>query len=94
MSEETNKIPHGEKTIKVSMYFYTNNKKGINGMPNVAWEGGEVIMPTNRSRGIRNQKSVRFRSLTEIEDAIKKALRTAGVSLVKTEGNKTVLIDY
>lgn len=85
-------IPHGEKTVKVIIHFFTpdeeDNKKLI-------WHNGFVRVASNRSRGLRGEKQVFFHNLDELEDKVKQALRAAGIIVVKkTKENKKEIIEY
>ena len=81
---------HGEKTIKVTLNFWTNQhaKKG-KVVQKHAWDSGLLYVAANKTHGIRNQKSVRFSSLSNVAESISKALREAGVTLSESPGSKS-----
>ena len=94
MTKHKNKqtIPHGEKTIKIIVHFFTpdeeNNRK-------LAWDTGFVRVATNRSRGLRNQKQIFFRDLEQISDKVKNALKKAGIILIReTSNKKKQIVEY
>lgn len=95
MKEKTNQnIPHGDKTIKLTVYLYTNDLKELENNKKVALNEGTVRMNINRSRGIRGQTDFQFDGLIQIEDKIKEALKSAGVILVDKKGKQKVIVDY
>ena len=79
----TNEIKHGDKTIKLTLYFWTDKmeKEGITD-PKAAWSIGTVNAKANKSRGISPDKSgVPFNSFSELPDAINKVLTMHGITL-------------
>jgi len=85
-------IPHGEKTIKVIINYFTpdeeHNKK-------IIWHNGFVRVATNRSRGLRDQKQLFFHNFDELGKTILKALNNAGIIIVKkTKGNTKEIVEY
>jgi hypothetical protein len=76
------KAKRGEKTIKVTLNFWTD---GIGGegkvVPKQAWDSGMVYVAANKTHGISTKGNVRFSSLPEIGESVRKALRAAGVRL-------------
>jgi hypothetical protein len=73
-------IPHGEKTIKMTIAFFTE------GLSNdkTCWSTGGIYPITNRSRGIRNDRGhVMFNSLDDIPRKIKELFKLYGISIVR-----------
>ena len=81
-SEEIAK--HGEKTIEVSLRFWTDDIAETKGRirPGHCWSAGTVRVPKNDSHGISGQHpSIPFNSLREITSAIDKAMTEAGITI-------------
>ena len=76
------KANHGEKTIKVTLNFWTDNF-AVKGkvVPKHAWDSGLLYVAANKTHGIPTQRSVRFSSLSDVGESVRKALREAGVRL-------------
>jgi len=78
---------HGEKGIKVRLYFYTSDLK----TKKRAWSGGTVIVMANKAHGLRSEnigKVIHFEDLDGILPAVKNALKQADITLV-TQDSKT-----
>jgi len=75
-------MEHGDKTIKMTLYFWTDK---IDGEPaKVAWDYGTVNAKANKSRGIRPNKSgVQFTSLDDLPNAIRKCAALHDIELLK-----------
>lgn len=80
-------IKQGDKTIKVTVYFWTDQLEicGIKN-PKAAWAQGVVVAKSNLSRGIKAVKYRHFYKMEDIPNAISKALKDSGVTLYKTVG--------
>ena len=75
-------IPHGDKTVKLSVDFFTDNiAAGDKTRQCHAWTVGAVNVPANKGHGIKSGVSVQFNSLPELGSAIERALAQAGVTL-------------
>jgi hypothetical protein len=77
-------IKQGDKTIKVTVYFWTDQLE-ICGIvnPKAAWAYGVVVAKSNKSRDIKAVKYRHFHKLEDIPSAIRKALKDSGVTLYK-----------
>lgn len=92
-------IKQGDKTIKLSIKFWTNNLPTNN--LKVAWNSGVVHVMANRSRGIRSMLNpIHFNSLDEKEcgktliEAIIEVLKHERITLLKPgkEGKKEEIL--
>ena len=80
------KANYGEKTIKVTLSFWTNGHadKGYV-VPKHAWDSGMVHVAVNKTHGIASISGVKFRSLSEIGDSVRTALEKSGVHLQRSK---------
>ena len=70
------------KTIGVSLYFFTNDLPKDVGEP-ACWSKGNLQVRHNASKKIKNtSKSMMFNSVEEIPQVLKKALRKENITLV------------
>jgi hypothetical protein len=73
---------YGKKSIKVTLYFWTDNLGGEGKiLPKHAWDSGMVYVGANKEHRISKTKNVRFPSLPQIGESVKKAVMEAGVIL-------------
>jgi hypothetical protein len=88
MKQKSQQVPHGEKTIKVTIALWTDGVPGAK--PNRirkghAYDNGAIYMPLNRSHGItRSISGIPFgdnAGLKEIPDLIRRLARKHGVVL-------------
>ena len=71
------------KTIKVTLYFFTNNLPEKFKDKAVAWSNGNIQVRADKKRGLTKlDKSIMFNSLEEILPQVKKALSKAKVKLL------------
>ncbi|MDP9223201.1 MAG: hypothetical protein M3P18_04995 [Actinomycetota bacterium] len=80
----TAKAPHGQKTIKVKVVFWTDNIASEPGAiePGHAWYSGMAHIEANPAHGIRSQPNpVPFNNPDELREAIEASLRISGVSI-------------
>jgi FAD/FMN-containing dehydrogenase len=76
-----------EHTIKVTIAFFTDEiadgGKATGGriIPRHAWDQGNVHIRANASHGIKTDDGVMFNSLDEIQGAVEKVLRKAGITI-------------
>lgn len=73
--------PHGQKTIKVTIYFFTDDiapEGEIN--PGHGWAQGTVHVRSNPAHGIKDT-SRNFNRMSEIQPLIEEALAESGVTL-------------
>lgn len=83
-------IKHGEKSIKLTLLFHTNNLDNLK----MAWVNGWVYPTTNKARGIRPVNAqFAFNRVEEIVPAIMKSLRQIGVELVIGDKKTRVLVN-
>ena len=73
----------GEKTIEISIRFFTNNIASKPGQvrPKECWEGGMVYLTPNKIHGIKRTSGAPFQSFYELPLAIAEAFREAGVRM-------------
>ena len=74
--DEPRVAKHGEKTIELSLRFWTDEISGVKGtiLPKHAWASGVVNVVQNASHGIKPADPIPFNSLLELPVAIEKAL--------------------
>lgn len=75
---------HGEKTIEVSLRFWTDDIAETKGHiePRHCWSAGTVRIPKNDSHGISGEyRAIPFNSLKEITSAIEKAMTEADITI-------------
>jgi len=78
----TTKAQQGERTIKLEVYFFTNQlAKHGHVRPKHAHASGVVTIAANATHGIAAGSPVPFQSLMEIPAAIEKVLVRRGVRL-------------
>jgi hypothetical protein len=74
---------HGDKMIEVRVRFWTDSisehKDTI--LPKHAWDGGVVVMDTNRSHGIKPGPPRPFNSVLDLPSALAKVLVDHGIIL-------------
>ncbi len=77
------KPEHGENTIQLSVYFWTNNiaKKKGHIVPKTCWEHGMIIVRKNESHGIEGGKKA-FRSIAHIPRIIEELLRDSKIGVL------------
>lgn len=91
MKKHKLEVPHGQKTIKLKITFFTNNcevcDRPLEG-DKTAWDSGNVTPITNRPRGIKSNDATTkfFMNFDELLPAIKQTLRKAGISIIGYEG--------
>jgi hypothetical protein len=76
------KVPHGQKTIKVKVVFWTNDIASEPGdiEPGHAWYSGMAHIEANPAHGIRSQPDpIPFNTPEELQAAIDGALKVSGV---------------
>ena len=88
MAKRHQDIPHGEKTIKLSIKFFTNNLPTTN--VKTAWDSGVVHVVTSRSRGLRQiGNPIPFNSIANpkkkptLLEAVAKELKNQGITLLE-----------
>ncbi len=71
----------GEKMIAVTLYFWTNNIASVkdNILPKQCHSSGIVRVNANKSHGISNDRTYKFRTLGELPNVIEEALDNSGV---------------
>jgi len=76
------------KTIKVSLYFHTNDLKvERKGKPVVScWDNGKLTVVANASKGIKNPETVPFNGLADIIPLIKEELKKHTILMVSDNG--------
>lgn len=81
---------HGEKTISLTLYFYTEGiaKEKGNIVPKHGWTNGTVALRSNPSHGIRSGPEHHFNSLLEITKAIEDVLIEGDIVLHPTGNMK------
>ena len=81
---------HGEKTISLTLYFYTDGIAAEKGkiVPKHACAHGTVALRSNRSHGIKSGVEHHFNSLLEITKAIEDALIEGEIILHPTGNMK------
>lgn len=81
------KAPQNEKTIKATVYFFTdgiaNDKDSI--IPKHAWTKGYISLVANDSHGIRSAHSKHFNTLLELATSLEDLLIDAGITLHITQ---------
>jgi hypothetical protein len=78
----TRDVPHGQKTIKVKVVFWTNDIAAERGaiQPGHAWYSGMAHVEANPTHGIRSQPDpVPFNSPEALHAAIDECLKISGV---------------
>lgn len=73
--------PHGQKTIKATIYFFTDGlapEGEIN--PGHGWAGGTINVRTNSAHGVKDTTR-NFNRMAEIPLKLEEALEAAGVTL-------------
>ena len=81
---------HGEKTIALTVYFFTDEIATEKGkiVPKHAWTSGTVALRSNRSHGIKSGVEHHFDSLLEVGKAIEDALIEGEIILHPTGNMK------
>lgn len=84
---------NGNKTIKLTVYFFTNVPGGL--VPKHCWDAGFVSVQANELHGIKSQPygkknqnkpvQVKFRSIAQIGSAVEEAVRQVGVTVHHAE---------
>ena len=74
---------HGDKMIEVRVRFWTDNISDQENtiIPKHAWDGGVVVMDTNKSHGITPGPPRPFNSLLDLTSALAKVLVDHGITL-------------
>ena len=79
-----------DKTLKVHLYFWTNNIAGKNRIvPKHAWDSGTFMIEKNDAHGIE-ASYYNFASMSELQPAIEKAFKKIGVKLHHSTKYRTV----
>jgi hypothetical protein len=78
--------PRGQRTIKVTIQFYTDNIADEPGkaLARHAADVGVVGLPANAAHGIKSGPGVHFNSMAELPAAIERALIRAGITIHTT----------
>lgn len=84
MSVNEQRAPEGQKQIKVSLRFATDDIASMKGLivPKFCWEGGFVSVKANETHGIRATEGMPFTTLDEIPGVVHAALDEAGVRMI------------
>jgi hypothetical protein len=81
LNVNTIKAPRGQKTIAVTLYFWTDGIVPEGQAACHAWTAGEARVRANKSHGIKSTPEVRFRTMDDLTPAVEQALANAGVTL-------------
>lgn len=79
-----NEIPYGEKTLKVSVYFWTNSIPEKENKQKTAWAKGFIVLAAKKSRGIVGDK-IAFNNPGELIKKMDELLSRNNVKLVWEE---------
>ncbi len=87
-------MKRGQKTIKVTLYFFTDGLRENNNK--FAWDCGIAHLNANKAHGIKtskNGKTLRkemcvFNSIEELPAAVRNALKESGISLFSANENR------
>ncbi len=84
MVVEEKAAKHGEKTIRVSVKFWTDDIATKEGhvLPGYCWEGGFVNVEANPTHGLKASQPVPFNTLDELVPILISALDDAGVNIL------------
>ena len=84
MAVEEKAAKHGEKTIRVSVKFWTDDMatKAGHVPPGFCWEGGFVNVEANPTQGLKASQLVPFNTLDELVPILISALDDAGVKIL------------
>jgi hypothetical protein len=70
------------RTIKMSIYFWTNNlPKGAD--YKTAWNSGSIWIGGNKARGISSDNGAIFNDFDELLPKMKQLLKDSGIKLLK-----------
>lgn len=83
MKEEAKKAQWGERLIKISVNFWTNDIAEEKGyiIPKNAWSYGKVGLRANPSHDIKSSDPIAFESLMELPAKIEELLIREGITL-------------
>ena len=83
MKEEAVKALPGERTIRLTLHFWTNGIAEEEGfiVPKQGWSFGTVGLRPNQSHGIEPSEPIPFNSLMELPAKIEELLIREGISL-------------
>ncbi len=84
MPVEEKTAKHGEKTIRVSLKFWTDGIASEKGkvVPGYCWEGGFVNVEANPTHGLRATQPVPFNTFDELVPMLVSVLDDAGVHIL------------
>lgn len=75
----------GRKTINLSLTFWTDGiaEDGKDFVPKTCWDYGTVRVKTNEMHGIEGGKTKHFGKFANLQKAIEKAMKGAGITLLE-----------
>ena len=83
MKEEARKAPRGERTIRLTVAFWTNNIAEGEGniVPKHAWSYGKISLNAKTAHGIKASEPIAFESLMELPAKLEQLLIREGITL-------------
>lgn len=83
MKRKRTMAEHGEKTIRITIRFWTNNisKKPGYVVKKECWDKGVVNVGTNKAHGLKMGKPIHFNSFMDIPSKIARLLKMHNIKL-------------